>query len=248
MLRIRFVQWLSLYPKPVYRNPSTFSADVCLMEGRTVMGVKRSVHFLVLTFVAFVAGMGLSGCDDHVTIDRDPSVPIHKGMTWAWRPSSAAFGSDRRVASRNVLTQNREYRRNPDWENDMVRNRIARAFEQNLNAKGLVQVSDPANADFLVDFQFGVHSRRERVATPVYSGGLVCGYYGCWNGFYGPPGVVVHTVRFHEGTIVFDLVERDRNRLAYRAVRENIVTRKSFRQDEVNEGAKHLLKGLKPTE
>ena len=211
------------------------------------MGLKRQLRLLVLTGVAVVAGIGLSGCDDHVTIDRDPSVPIRKGMTWAWRPASPQLSSDRRVVSRDAITPNRESRRNYDWENDIVRNRITRAFEQNLNAKGLIQASDPANADFLVDYQFGVQRRRERVATPVYPAGLVCGYYGCWNGFYGPPGVVVHTVRYHEGTIVFDLVARDRNRLAYRAVRENVVTRKSFTQGEVNEGVRHLLKGLKPT-
>jgi len=210
------------------------------------MVLKHHFRLLVLTLIAVVAGMGPSGCDDHVIIDRDPSVPIHKGMTWAWRPASPQLSSDRRVVSRDAITPNREYRRNSDWENDMVRNRITRAFEQNLNGKGLIQVSDPANADFLVDYQFGVQRRRERVATPVYPAGLVCSYYGCWNGFYGPPGLVVHTVRYHEGTIVFDLVDRDRNRLAYRAVRENVVTRKSFTQDEVNEGVRHLLKGLKP--
>jgi Domain of unknown function (DUF4136) len=214
------------------------------------MGCTRSVQprLLILALLATAAGLGLSGCDDHVTIDRDPSVPIHKGMTWAWRPAGPQMAADRHLLSRDTISApNREYRRNTEWENDIVRNRIARALEQNLSEKGLVQVSDPANADFLVDFQFGVQRRRERIATPVYPAGLVCGYYGCWNGFYGPPGVVVHTVQYHEGTIVLDLVERSRNRLAYRAVRENVVTRKSFNQNEVYEGAKHLLKGLKPS-
>jgi hypothetical protein len=209
----------------------------------------RSIRLrsLILTLVGVMVAFGLSGCDDHVTFDRDPTIPIHRGMTWAWRPAGPQPASDRRVVSRDVITPNREYRRNPDWENDIVRNRIARAIEQNLNEKGLVQVSNLANADFLVDFQFGVQRRRERVATPVYPSGLVCGYYGCWNGFYGPSGVMVRTVQYHEGTIVLDVMERDRNRLAYRAVRENVVNRSSFKEDEVYEGAKHLLKGLKTT-
>src|SRR5882724_115036 len=206
---------------------------------------------LLFAILAATAGFTLAGCDDRVYYDRDPTVAVRKGMTWAWRPAgppSASDRADRRVVSRDVIVPDRQqYRRDASWENDATHNRIAQAIEVNLNAKGLIQVGDPANADFLVDFQYGVERRRERVATPVYSGGLVCGYYGCWNGFYGPPGVVVHTVRFHEGTIVFDLVERDRNRLAYRAVRENVVTRKSFTQQEVNEGVRHLLKGLKPT-
>jgi hypothetical protein len=214
------------------------------------MRARRSIEprLLILALLAMTAGLGLSGCDDHVTFDRNPSVPVHRGMTWAWRPAGPQPVSDRRVVSRDRPAPNREYRRNTDWENDIVRNRIARAIEQNLSDKGLAQVSNPANADFLVDFQFGVQRRRERVATPVYPSGLVCGYYGCWNGFYGPPGVIVRTVQYHEGTIVLDVVEQNRNRLAYRAVRENVVTRSSFKEDQVYEGAKHLLKGLKTTQ
>src|SRR5437867_2906337 len=200
---IRLVEQLTVS----YPNANNFFLEFVFNKvGELLMDLKRHFRLLVVTLIAVVAGMGLSGCDDHVVIDRDPSVPIRKGMTWAWRLASPQLSSDRRVVSRDAITPNREYRRNSDWENDIVRNRITRALEQNLNSKGLTQVSDPANADFLVDYQFGVQRRRERVATPVYPAGLVCGYYGCWNGFYGPPGVVVHTVRYHEGTIVFDLV------------------------------------------
>jgi hypothetical protein len=202
---------------------------------------------LMLAVLAIGAGLGLSGCDDHVIVDRDPTAVIRKGMTWTWRPESPRPGPDRRVVSRDVPASYRESRRNPEWENDIVRNRIAHAFEKALNTKGLVQINDPAKADFLVDFQYGVQPRRERVATPVYQPGLVCGYRGCWEGFYGPPGVYVRTIQFHEGTIVFDLVERSQGKLAYRGVREKAVSQNSFRDSDVNEGAKHLLKGLKPT-
>jgi hypothetical protein len=206
----------------------------------------------LLAILAVVATLGLAGCDDHVFYDRDSSIPIHRGMTWAWRPAgSPPTRSDRRVVSRDMVGSNREmgpnreFRRNPDWEHDIVRNRIAHAIEQNLSAKGLVQVGDPSRADFLVDFQFGVQRRRERVATPVYSPGLVCGYYGCWDSFYG--GTYVHTIQYHEGTIVFDLFDQRSGRPAYHAVRENEVHRDSYRDAEVYEGAKHLLKGLKPS-
>jgi len=209
---------------------------------------------LLLVALAATTGLALAGCDDHVFYDRDSTIPIHRGMTWAWRPagpSPASDRSDRRVVSRDRIgsnrdmAPNREFRRNPDWENDLVRNRIAHAMEQNLAAKGLVQVADPAHADFLVDFQFGVQRRRERVATPVYSPGLVCGYYGCWNSFYG--GTYVHTIQFHEGTIVFDLFDQRSGRPAYHAVRENEVHRDSYRDNEVYEGVQHLFKGLKPS-
>lgn len=215
------------------------------------------LRLFALTFLAVLAAVGLAGCDDHVVVDRDASIPIRKGMTWAWRPGGPSPVSNRPVTSQDSFNRRpagyganyenvASYQRNSYWENDIVRNRIARAFEQELNHRGLVQVSDPADADFLVDYQFAVQPRRQRIATPVYPGGLVCGYYGCWNGFYGPPGYYVRTVQYREGTIVFDLVDHNINRLAYRAVRENIVHRDSFTDDEVREGVKHLLKGLKP--
>jgi hypothetical protein len=209
-------------------------------------------RLLALSFIAVLAGLGLAGCDDHVAIDRDSTIPVRKGMTWAWRPAGPPPAANRSVTSQDQPYRRANgdhvppYQRNSYWENDIVRNRIARAFEQELNHRGLVEVSDPEDADFLVDFQFAVKPRRQRVATPVYSSGLVCGYYGCWNGFYGPAGYYMHTIQYREGTIVFDLVDQRINRLAYRAVRGNVVHRDSFTDDEVREGVKHLLKGLKP--
>ena len=187
-------------------------------------------RWLAVTFLAVLGGIGLAGCDDHVVIDRDTAIPIHRGMTWAWRPAGPPPASRRAVTSRDTFDRRSPNygsappsERNSYWENDIVRNRIGRAFKQELNRRGLVEVSDPGSADFLVDYQFAVRPRRERVASPVYAPGLVCG----------------------EGTIVFDMVDQHSNRLAYRAVRENVVHRDSFTDDEVREGVKHLLKGLK---
>jgi len=207
--------------------------------------------------LTFLAVLWFAGCDDHVVVDRDNAIPVRKGMTWAWRPAGPSPAGNRPIASREPFNRRPPaYGANYDnvppsvrdsyWENDIVRNRIARAFEQELNRRGLVQVNDPASADFLVDYQLAVQPRRERVATPVYPAGVVCGYYGCSSGFYGPAGYYLHTVRYREGTIVFELLDQRSNRLAYRAVRENVVHRDSFRDDEVGEGVKHVLKGLKP--
>lgn len=209
-------------------------------------------RYSFLAVLAVLAGFALAGCDDHVIVDRDSSIPIHKGMTWAWRPAGPPPSARRPVASRDYSNRPPAYstvptyQRNSYWENDIVRNRIGRSIEMELNARGIHQVSNPDDADFLVDYQFAVQPRRERVATPVYSSGLVCGYYGCWNGFYGPPGYYVHTIQYREGTIVLDVVDHNSNRLAYRAIRENVVHRDSYTDEEVREGVRHLLKGLKP--
>jgi len=209
------------------------------------------LRYLFLVLLTVLSGFSLAGCDDHVIVDRDSSIPVHKGMTWAWRPAGPPPSARRPVTSRDYSNRPQAYsnaptyQRNSYWENDIVRNRIARSIEMALNSRGLHQVSDPNDADFLVDYQFAVQPRRERVATPVYSPGLVCGYYGCWDGFYGPPGYYIHTVQYREGTIVLDIVDHNSNRLAYRAIRENVVRRDSFTDEEVREGVQHLLKGLK---
>src|SRR5215475_1092182 len=75
-----------------------------------VSGVKAVLPCAVLAGAAVLAG-----CDEHIVVDRDPSVRVQHGMTWAWRPAPAqrqdARSSDgarsdggRRVVSRDVIS------------------------------------------------------------------------------------------------------------------------------------------------
>ena len=122
------------------------------------------------------------------------------------------------------------------------------AIEQTLSAKGLTQVSDPAAADFLVDYQVGIQSHRGRVAVPVDQPVLVCGYYGCWQswGYWGPTGYAVRTYHYREGTIIFDLVRRGDDRMAFRATYEKQLDWNGLDQEHVNSGVKRMLRDLKP--
>src|SRR5262249_19072229 len=145
----------------------------------------------------------LAGCDEHVVVDRDPGVRIQRGMTWAWRPQptekAAREEGGRRGISRDVISPRgeraqRDFPRYTDPSKDMVHMRTRIAIEQTMASKGLRQVGDPAAADFLVDYQVGVQSHRERLAEPVGPPPvLVCGYYGCWQswGYWGPTGYAV---------------------------------------------------------
>jgi Domain of unknown function (DUF4136) len=207
----------------------------------------------------------LAGCEEHIVVDRDPSVRMQRGMTWAWRPAPTQQAArseggrsegGRRVISRDVISPRdtprdrpqRDFPQYNDPAKDMVHVRTRIAIEQTLKSKGLTQVSDPAAADFLVDYQVGVQGRRERVAEPVNPPVLVCGYYGCWQswGYWGPPGYVVRTVHYREGTIVFDLVRRADDKLGYRATYEKPLDWNGLDQEHVNSGVKKMLKDLKP--
>jgi Domain of unknown function (DUF4136) len=201
---------------------------------------------------ALVGAALLAGCDEYVHVTRDPDLRIAKHATWAWQPMSQRSGlrDSRPVISRDVITRGETVARDTSAENDVLRGKVKNAIEQSLNAKGMRFVSDPEAADFLVDFHLGVR-RRSMTVEHVYPGGypgLVCGPFGCWEGWgWGPTAVGYENIRFREGTIVVDLFQHSTNHLAYRAVGEKPVRRDmlSFSQDEVNGLVHHLFKDLR---
>src|SRR5579859_3101882 len=217
----------------------------------------------LLGALAIACAAVFAGCDEHIVVDRDPGVRVQRGMTWAWRPAptqrqearpqdGGRSEGGRRVVSRDVISPRgdrpqRDFPQYADPSKDMVHTRTRIAIEQTLKSKGLTQVSDPGAADFLVDYQVGIEGHRERVAEPVNPPVLVCGYYGCWQswGYWGPPGFVVRTVHYREGTIVFDLVRRGDDKLAYRATYEKPLDWNGLDQEHVNSGVKKMLDKLK---
>ncbi len=203
----------------------------------------------LLAAAVLICGLLLAGCDDHVTVIRDPNILVPKGSTWAWKPVASPRDADRRpVVSRDVISRGESIAREPGANNEIVRQRIRTAIEQTLSSKGLREVSDQQDAEFLVDYHVAV--RRHNVTVEhVYRGGyrgLVCGPYGCWESWgWGPPEVSYENIRFREGTVVFDFVKQSTRRLAYRAIGQKPVHRDTFNQDEVNEFVHHMLGKLK---
>jgi hypothetical protein len=196
-----------------------------------------------------ICGLLLAGCDDRITVIRDPDIPVHKGSTWAWRPVAPPRDAEKRpVVSRDVISRGETIRRDPDANKEIVHQRFRTAIEQTLSSKGLQQVSDPAAADFLVDYHVAVRRHEVTVERVYPSGypGVVCGPYGCWESWgWGPPEVSYENIRFREGTVVFDLVKQSTKRLAYRAIGQKPVHRDTFNQDEITEFVHHMLGKLK---
>ncbi len=203
----------------------------------------------LLAAAVLICGLLLAGCDEHIEVTRDPGIPVRKGSTWAWRPMAAPRDGDRRpVVSRDVISRRESIARDPYGSNDIVRERVRIAIEQTLSSRGFRQVSDPRDADFLVEYHLAVR-KRDVTLQRVYPGsypGVVCGPYGCWESWgWGPPVVGYENIRFREGTIVFDLVEQSSRRLAYRAVGQKPVNRHTFSQGEITEFVHHMLGKLK---
>jgi Domain of unknown function (DUF4136) len=211
-----------------------------------------------LMAAVLLGGMLVSGCNDNVEVLRDPDIRVAKGMTWAWRPMTlppqaqrAAEG--RPVVSRDVITPapppQQHLESNRDWNTEANRDRLKEAIEKTLKSRGLVQVSDPATADFLVDYHVAVKTQRATVGT-VYPGypGLACGPYGCWSGWgWGPPEVQYRNVAWHEGTFVLDIALGNPRKLAYRAISQKELKNKpTITPYQAEEAVNHLLKDFKP--
>jgi len=207
-----------------------------------------------LAAAAFL-GLFLAGCDEHVQIIRDHDIRIAKHATWAWRPAAPRDAgrdsgrSERPVVSRDVIGRGGQaVTQENDPAVEIERREVRTELERQLTAKGLTQVSDPAAADFLVDYHFAV--RRGHATVPyAYGGyypGLVCGPFGCWGGWgYGPTVVGYERIRFREGTFVFDFAKQPGQQLAYRAIGEEPVHKAQFSHDQIHDMVHALLKDLK---
>ncbi len=212
---------------------------------RGVSILKRNT---ILGTAALSCGILLAGCDDRIDVIRNPEIAVRKGNTWAWRPVSQPKEADRRpVVSRDVIRRGETVTRESGLS-DATRQNIRTSIEQNLTAKGLRQVSDPAQADFLVEYHVAV-KRHDVPVEHVYPGGypgLACGPYGCWEGWgWGPPQVSFENVRFREGTVVFDLVQQSSHRLAFRVIGQKPVRQITFSAEQINGLVHHMIGKLK---
>jgi hypothetical protein len=213
---------------------------------RRIMGIGKPP---LLGAAVLICGLLLAGCDEHIEVIRDSGIPVHQGNTWAWRPMEGSrTGNQRPVVSRDVISRRESIARDSYERNDLVRERVRIAIEQTLSSKGLQQVSDPREADFLVEYHLAVRKRDvtpQRVYPSSYPG-IVCGRYGCWESWgWGPPVVSYENVRYREGTVVFDLVDQSSMRLAFRAIGQKPVNRHTFTQGEISEFVHHMLDKLK---
>lgn len=225
--------------------------------------LSRSIGTKLLTASALVGLIFVAGCDDRVQIIRDHDVHIPGSATWAWRPfveeaqnaTPPPSRDNRPVTSRDDISGGRQRQappppREPNADDEVVRQRVKTAIEQTLASKGFKEVDNPAAANFLVDYKFAVRRRNETVPA-VYGGGypgLVCGPFRCWGGWgYGPAFVGYENIHFREGMIVFDFLQQDTKHLVYRAIGEKPVRYDSFSltQDDIRSLTHHLLKDLK---
>lgn len=110
----------------------------------------------------------VAACSPAVRSDRDESIPVPQGATWAWETPGGTrqpYESDSAARARpRAMMGPRygmgEYDRRIPMDNVIFAQRFRRAAETTMQARGFRKVEDPAEAEFLLTFE--LRQTRER--------------------------------------------------------------------------------------
>jgi len=183
---------------------------------------------------AAVAAIALAACGPSIEFDRDESIPIPAGATYAYPPEEHA-GEDV----------------DPSTSNTIVQGRIQRAIDAELAKKGYKKVNDIEQARFVVRYFWNVSKNTELVTTttPVMSPYMGWGWgagYGWGWGYGGGFATTTAPVTITEGTFILDLVDKASKKLAWRVTWVGEPRGRAPTQDELNTGAADLLAKAPP--
>jgi hypothetical protein len=220
------------------------------------MNVVRRIPFAGLA-LAFLAS-----CAPAIRSERDESIAVPQGATWAW-------------AARDTLAR---AERGPSSVSEIVQQRLRRAMEATMQQKGYHLVADAAQADFVLSAQFG-EPRDGALArvNPAVVVGVSAGWgYGRWGfsrfgyrpwgawepfglyqpwgwGFYGAPvwgGYAVPAYGsgrrvYSDRAMVVVLRERSTGQVAWSArLGSDALDSRRLTQDRVQKLANELFRGL----
>jgi hypothetical protein len=196
----------------------------------------------ILSAVALLSLIVVAGCNEYVTSERNPEVPIPKHATWAWRPieaQPAAAREARPVISRDEPNQGPRAVPQSEASTEILRGQIRVAITKALAEKGFKEVTDPNAAAFLVDYHIAVKDQSASVPMGYGGGypGVVCGPYGCVQSWgWGPPVYGYQNIKFRNGTMVFDFLQASTKKVAFRAIGNKPVKAgfTTFTQSDVN--------------
>jgi hypothetical protein len=174
--------------------------------------------------------LAIAGCAGlSVRTERDASIPIPAGATYAWNPRPAG----------PRLPDELDYRAN----NPVIHERVTRAVDEALAAKGLRR-ADPATADFLVEYHAGVKDvqmtvpdMRPSPVGPAYQRGPLS--------TQGPAAPAKRQeIEYTEGVLMVELVQRGTGKTVFRATGRDIVTRGDGSEQAIRETVTRLLQEL----
>lgn len=160
-----------------------------------------SVAWLVLA-----AALGAAGCSARVdvTSDYNPETNFSKLHTFAWLPVAHETGD-------------------PRADSPILAGRIRRAVVSDLEDKGFRQVRPDEKPDFYVTYQAAIAEKVSVRSSPAYAGGFGYAGYGYrgwagrpWGGPVGYVGTETTVKQYDQGTLILDVVDRERDDLIWR--------------------------------
>lgn len=175
-----------------------------------------------LTAVLALAALAITGCTSgpDIRADYDRAADFGKYRTYGFL---AQAGTDE-GGFKSLSTQ-------------MLQNAAAREME----SRGYARAADP---DLVINFKGQLEEKTDIESTPAPYYGPGWGYAG-WGGAYwgGWGGTEVTTRRYNVGTLVMDVVDREKRQVVYQGGIEGVVTREMMqnREASINAAVGHIF-------
>ena len=165
--------------------------------------------------------------------DYSPETDFTKLRTFAWLPVTATTGD-------------------PRADSPILAGRIRRAAVDDLKSKGYREVAPDQNPDFYVTYQAAIQDRVKVQSSPSYVGGYGWAGYGYrgwaggrWGGPVGYVGTETTVRQYEQGTLVIDIVDRERDDLIWRGSAQAKLKRDDNRSSaERDEAARDVVRQI----
>jgi Domain of unknown function (DUF4136) len=165
--------------------------------------------FTIRSALLGIAALCLAGCESgpEIRADYDKAVDFGKYRTYNFL---AAPGGSNEVQS---LAQR------------ILQNAAAREME----SRGYTKAD---NADLLINFKGKLEEKVDIDSTPAPMYGPGWGYRGWYGAPYGAYGTEVSTRRYNVGTLVMDVIDREKKQVVFQGGIEDVVTKKMLEDRE----------------
>jgi hypothetical protein len=168
----------------------------------------KTLRHNALRFVAALAAMAaLAGCASGPDVrgDYDRAADFSKYRTYNFLSESDANGTEFRSIAQQMMQQ---------------------AASREMESRGYVKAQDP---DLLINFKGKLEEKTDIQSTPAPYYGPSYGYrgwYGAPYGAYGYGGTEVTTRRYNVGTLVMDVIDREKRVAVFQGGLEGVVSKK----------------------
>ena len=157
-----------------------------------------------------IAGLWLAGCETgpDIRADYDKAADFGKYRTYNFVAAGGTGSNDPKSLATQIL-QN--------------------AASREMESRGYTKAD---NADLLINFKGKIEEKTDIESTPapMYGAGWgYRGYYGAPYGGYGYGGTEVSTHRYNVGTLVMDVVDRQKQQVVFQGGVEDVVPRRNSR-------------------